>query len=124
MSRCPCCGGPFREGAQVRRVTTITVLPVHLRGLFTHSQHLVLAALVDAMPSNWQVVLSRRQLMQATGCGRTLVEKTMKTARTIGLTREWMHLPGEDANTIEIVSAEWREWIEARRQRQGLARWQ
>ena len=114
---------PPRRG-RPRAVTTLTILPEHLRHLFTPSQHLVLAGLVDSMLDCWRVVRSRRELMKTTGLGRTIVEDALRKARLIGLTREWTHLPYEDANTIEIVSAEWREWIEAGRERQRLNRWQ
>lgn len=102
-----------KRGQRRRRAeTTVTALPPAYRPIFTHSQNVVLEALVKKLPRIRRAVVSRRDLMELTGLSRHVVEDALRLARQIGLTREWQHKPGEEANTIEIVSPEWLAWIE------------
>lgn len=120
MSRDAALLRPKRDRARVE--FDPTVLPAHYSSVFSAARIKVLGALVDRLPRHRAAVVSRRDLTQATGLSRRTVENAMRLAREWGLIREWQQHPGEEANTVEIISAEWRAWIDEQRPRPAQKR--
>lgn len=96
-----------------RRATAMTVLPPAMRDLFSDAENKVLAAVVKLLPGRWRGTVPRRQLMIETGLARSTVENAMRHARKVGLIREWDD--AERGYLTEIISPEWKAWIERHR---------
>ncbi len=119
----PCDASSLRPKRDRARVAfDPTVLPARYSSVFSAARLKVLGALVDRLPRHRAAVVSRRDLMQATGLSRRTVENALRLARDWGLIGEWQQHPGEEANTVEIISAEWLAWIDEHRPRPAQKR--